>query len=57
MRRVSFALNDDRGFSLASVVVAMALLAVAAALVGALLAGSVKAHRASAEGQTAAHLA
>ncbi|WP_027719135.1 hypothetical protein [Desulfovirgula thermocuniculi] len=57
MRRVSFALNDDRGFSLASVVVAVAFLAVAAALVGALLADSVKAHRASAEGQTAAHLA
>lgn len=57
MRRSLLVIAGERGFSLASVVAALAFLAVAAALVGALLAGSVKAHRTSASGQVAAHLA
>lgn len=50
-------LRDERGFSLAEVVLAILFLAVAAAVVGGLLAVSVQSHHTSERGEQAVHIA
>lgn len=51
------AFKDERGFSLAEVVLAVALLAVAAVLVGRLMTVSVQTHQTSERGEQAVHIA